>query len=133
MLEICDVEVRDESRLQEWYDVWRGAQTHRPEELIPSWESARLPLATPRDDAQISLFGVQESGTLLGAALLNLPTKDNPTLAYADVMTHAEHRRHGVGTALVTELERRTRAAGRERVLTEVFVPAGHEAEVTSD
>jgi GNAT superfamily N-acetyltransferase len=48
-------------------------------------------------------------------------------------MTHADHRRRGVGTALLAELERRTRAAGRERLLTEVFVPAGGEDVTTGD
>src|SRR4051794_24719053 len=104
MLQICDVDVRDEAAIREWYDVWRAAQSHRPQELIPSWESARVPLATPRDDAEISLIGVRDSDTLVGAAVLNLPTKDNPTVAYVDVMTHADHRGRGVGTALVAEI-----------------------------
>jgi GNAT superfamily N-acetyltransferase len=133
MLEITDVDARDQARLREWYDVWRAAQSHRPQELVPSWESARVPLSTPRHDSDISLIGVRDSGALVGAALLNLPLEDNPTVAYADVMTHAEHRRRGVGTALVAELERRVRDAGRERLLTEVFVPAGQEVEDTAD
>jgi GNAT superfamily N-acetyltransferase len=133
MLEIRDVEVSDESALREWYDVWRAGQRHRPAEVIPSWESARVPLMTPRDDFDVSLFGVSDAGALVGVALLNLPMADNPTVAYADLMTHADHRRRGVGTALVAELERRARSAGRERLLTEVFVPAGHETEVTGD
>jgi GNAT superfamily N-acetyltransferase len=133
MLEICGVDVRDESALREWYDVWRAGQPHRPEELVPSWESARVPLMTPRDDFDVSLFGMRDDGTLVGAALLNLPTADNPTVAYADLMTDADHRRRGVGSALLAELERRARAAGRERLLSEVFVPAGQEDEVTGD
>lgn len=133
MLEISDVDVRDAGQLREWYDVWAAAQPHRPAELVPSWESARVPLSTPRDDFDVSLFGLRESGTLVGAALLNLPLEDNPTVAYAEVMTHADHRRRGVGAALLAELESRVRTAGRERVLTEVFVPPGHEEVPTGD
>jgi GNAT superfamily N-acetyltransferase len=133
MPEIVDVDIRDEAQVREWYDVWRAGQPHRPQELIPSWESARAPLSTPRDDFEITLIGLHEADTLVGAALLNLPLADNPTVAYADVVTHAAHRRRGIGTALLAELERRVRAIGRERLLTEVFVPAGREGEVTGD
>ena len=133
MPDIIDVDVHDEVALREWYDVWRAGQPHRPPELVPSWESARVPLSTPRDDFDVSLFGLREAGSLVGAALLNLPMADNPTVAYADLMTHAGHRRRGIGTTLLAELERRARDAGRERLLTEVFVPAGRETEVTGD
>jgi GNAT superfamily N-acetyltransferase len=133
MPEICDVDICDQAQVREWYDVWRAGQPHRPPELIPSWESARVPLSTPREDFDITLFGLREAGTLVGAALLNLPLADNPTVAYAELMTHADHRRRGVGTALLAELERRVRAAGRERLLSEVFVPSGQEHEVTDD
>ena len=127
MLEIADVDVQDETQLREWYDVWRGAQPHRPSDLIPSWESARVPLRTPRTDFEIALFGVRDAGVLVGAAMLNLPMEDNPTVAYAEVMTHPDHRRRGVGTALLAELERRARAAGRDRLLAESYVPAGED------
>jgi GNAT superfamily N-acetyltransferase len=131
--DIWDADIQDETQLREWYDVWRAGQPDRPPDLIPSWESARVPLATPRTDFDISLFGVRDAGTLVGVALLNLPMEDNPTVAYADLVTHTDHRRRGVGTALLGELESRSRAAGRERLLTEVFVPAGQEHGSTGD
>lgn len=133
MPEITDVDIRDVAQVREWYDVWRAAQPHRPQELIPSWESTRAPLSTPRDDFDVSLIGLREAGTLVSAALLNLPLADNRTVAYADLMTHADHRRCGFGTALLAELERRVRAAGRERLLSEVFVPAGGDGDATGD
>jgi GNAT superfamily N-acetyltransferase len=133
MLELTDVDVHDEAALRDWYDVWRAGQPHRPAEIIPSWESARVPLMTPRDDFDIVLLGVRGAGTLVGAGLLNLPMADNPTVAYSEVVVHPDHRRRGVGTALVDELERLARAEGRERLLGEVFVPAGREDGTTGD
>jgi GNAT superfamily N-acetyltransferase len=133
MLELTDVDVHDEAALRDWYDVWRAGQPHRPAEIIPSWESARVPLMTPRDDFDIVLLGVRGAGTLVGAGLLNLPMADNPTVAYSEVVVHPDHRRRGVGTALVDELERLARAEGRERLLGEVFVPAGQETGTTGD
>ena len=90
MLEIVDVDARDEGALREWYDVWRAGQPHRPPEIMPSWESARVPLATPREDYDVGLIGVREAGRLVGAGLLNLPMADNPTVAYSEVVTHAD-------------------------------------------
>ena len=113
MPEIHDVDVADEPRLREWFDVWAAGQAHRPAELLPTWESARVPLSTPRDDFVVSLIGVREGETLAGVALLNLPMADNTTLAYADLITHPGHRRHGVGTALLAEIEQRARAAAQ--------------------
>lgn len=133
MLELCDVDAHDEAGVREWFDVWRAGQAHRPAELIPSWEASRVPLMTPREDFTISLVGVHDSGVLVGVALLNFPMADNPTVAYADLMTHPDHRRAGIGTMLLAELERRTRAAGRGRLLGEVFVPAALEDEPTGD
>jgi GNAT superfamily N-acetyltransferase len=43
-------------------------------------------------------------------------------------MTHPDHRRRGVGTAVLAELETRARAAGRERVLVEVYLAPGRES-----
>src|SRR5690349_22041085 len=119
MPEICDVDVRDEPSLREWFDVWAAGQAHRPAELLQTWESARVPLSTPRDDFTITLIGAREGESLAGVALLNLPMADNTTLAYADLITHPSHRRRGVGTALLAEIESRARAAGRVRILTE--------------
>ena len=133
MLEFTDVDVEDEAQLREWYDVWRAAQPHRPPDLIPSWASARVPLATRRPDFDVSLVGLRTGSTLVGAALLNLPMDDNRTVAYMDLMVPAHHRRRGFGTALLGELERRALAAGRERLLTEVFVPGAAEGEPTGD
>ena len=87
----------------------------------------------PPTDFEVELIGARDAGTLVGVALLNLPVEDNLTVAYADLVTHAAHRRRGVGTALLDELERRSRAAGRDRLLTEVFVPAGQESTRTGD
>jgi GNAT superfamily N-acetyltransferase len=133
VLEIRDVDTSDEVQVRRWYDVWRASQPHRPGTLLPSWEAARIPLSTPRTDFEVSLFGAHDGDVVVGAGLLNLPLEDNPTLAYAEVMAHPEHRRRGVGSAVLEEVERRTRAAGRERVLVEVFVPGEEDAERSGD
>jgi GNAT superfamily N-acetyltransferase len=133
VLEIRDVDPSDAERLRAWFDVWRAGQPHRPQDLLPSWEAAREPLATHRPDFEVSLFGVHDDDLMVGVGLLNLPREDNLTVAYADVMTHRDHRRRGVGSAVLAEIESRARAAGRVRVLTEVYVAAGVDEQDSGD
>jgi GNAT superfamily N-acetyltransferase len=122
MLDIRAVDTDDESRLRAWYDVWRAGQPHRHPDLIPSWEAAGRPLASSPPGFELQLHGAFEQNTLVGVSLANLPLDDNPTVVYADVVTHPAHRRRGVGTRILEALEDRAREAGRGRVLTEVFV-----------
>jgi GNAT superfamily N-acetyltransferase len=125
VLDIRDVDVHDETQLRQWYDVWRAAQPHRRPDLIPSWEAAGRPLSSSPPGFDLRLSGAFEGDLLVGVSLANVPLEDNPTVVYAEVMTHPDHRRRGVGTRLVGELESRAREIGRERVLTEVFVTPG--------
>jgi GNAT superfamily N-acetyltransferase len=125
VIEILDVDTSDPVRLRAWYDVWAAAQRHRPEAMVQTWESSRHALATPHPSFAFELFEVRAEGKPAGAGLLNLPQEDNLTVAYFDAMVHPEHRRRGVGTAVVEEVERRAHAAGRSRVLTEVFDQPG--------
>jgi GNAT superfamily N-acetyltransferase len=125
VIEIRDVDTSDEPLLREWYDVWAAAQRHRPEAMVETWEASRRALATPHPSFAFELFEVHLDGEPAGAGLVNLPQEDNLTVAYADAAVHPDHRRHGVGTAVVGEIERRARAASRTRVLTEVYEQPG--------
>ncbi len=125
MLEIRAVDSGDEDQLRRWYDVWRAGQTHRRADLIPSWEAAGRPLSSSPPGFDLQLHGAFEDDTLVGVSLANLPLDDNPTVGYADLIAHPQHRRRGVGTRLLEHLEGRAREAGRERVLTEVFLASG--------
>ncbi|HET7432833.1 MAG TPA: GNAT family N-acetyltransferase [Nocardioides sp.] len=123
MVVIRDVDVADEPRLREWYDAWAAAQAHRPPETYESWENARVALPRPHPDYAVELFTAHDHEAVVGAAMVNLPLSDNRTLAYAEVGVPPHLRRRGFGVALLAEVERRSRAAGRERALVEVYVP----------
>jgi GNAT superfamily N-acetyltransferase len=125
MLDLRDIDTSDDAALRRWYDVWRAAQRHRSEDLIPSWESTAPALATAPPGFELQLFGAFDGELAVGAGMVLLPLDDNPTVAYADVMTHPDHRRLGVGTAVLDEVERRARCAGRQRVLAEVYLTPG--------
>ncbi|GAA5024113.1 GNAT family N-acetyltransferase [Terrabacter aeriphilus] len=64
-------------------------------------------------------------GAPVGWARLFVPERDNRDKCWSHVEVDPAHRRQGVGAALADWLEERARAAGRDMLLTEVFVPVG--------
>jgi GNAT superfamily N-acetyltransferase len=131
MLEIRDVDVHDEADLKAWFDAWLESQDARPPALLESWESARLAFPRPHPGFRVEPFAAFEGHQVVGSGLLNVSLEDNLGLAFGEVGVPPRRRRRGVGSALLADLERRARAAGRDRLLLEVFVPPGGETRDT--
>jgi GNAT superfamily N-acetyltransferase len=137
MLELRDVERVDGPTLHRWWEICHDAQSDRPVDYFPTWEMARVGLTTSHPDFEVELFaaydgagdgageGVGDGSRMVGAGLVNLPVTDNLHMAYYDVFVDWPDRRRGAGTMLLAEVERRARAAGRTRMLGEVFTPPG--------
>lgn len=125
MIEFRDVDMHVETQLHEWYDVWAAAQAGRPQEFVTPWAVARESMPRQHPDFAVTLFTAYDDDVPVGGGLLNLPIKDNPTVAFVEVATHPDHRRRGIGTAVLGEVERRVRALGRQRPVVEVFTPPG--------
>ena len=66
-----------------------------------------------------------DPAVVVGMVELQLFGAANPHLAAADLHVHPDHRRLGVGAALLAELERRVTEAERTALLMEVFVTPG--------
>lgn len=125
MFEIRDVDLDDEAHLRAWYDAWAAAQVARPAGMIESWQNTRVAMPRRQPDFHVDLFVATRDDDVVGAGLVNLPLHDNLTVAYAEISAHPDHRRCGVGAAVLAEVERRAASSGRERVLTEVFTSPG--------
>ncbi len=54
---------------------------------------------------------------VIGVAFLRAPLAGNTHLVDAEVLVHPEHRGRGIGTALLAEVESRTRAMGRRLLI----------------
>ncbi|GAA1892927.1 GNAT family N-acetyltransferase [Lapillicoccus jejuensis] len=65
-----------------------------------------------------------------GTATLWLSDDDNTDKAWVEVRVHADHRRRGVGRALVEHLVARARAEGRVEVLADLAVPVTDRADL---
>jgi RimJ/RimL family protein N-acetyltransferase len=66
-----------------------------------------------------------DAGRAVGGGLLELPHRDNRTLAYVEVTVPPVHRGHGHGSAILRTLDEMAAAAGRTTLFAEVRWPAG--------
>ncbi len=64
-------------------------------------------------------------GSPVGWALVFFPERDNLDKCWSQLEVDPQHRRQGAGSALIDWMEQQARAAGRDMLLTEVFVPVG--------
>lgn len=129
-IELREVDTGDEAALRSWWECGHDTAAERPYDLYPPWQLARLWLSQPNPEQEISLLAAYDAtGALVGSAHVQLPQVDNPRVVYADVSVPPTLRRRGTGSALLAEVERRTRAAGRSVILVEAFTPPGGESD----
>ena len=117
----------DDPSFAGWCDVWTAAElAERPDDpprpAQDHRELGRLLLA-PGGSRDGTHRAAVVDGTVVGALRVILPVKDNPTVAVLDVAVHPDHRRRGVGTALLADGVRLAGAAGRTDLLSEVDEP----------
>ncbi|GAA3694800.1 hypothetical protein GCM10022204_08230 [Microlunatus aurantiacus] len=67
-------------------------------------------------DPETRYLYVNAEGQAVAVLEVDLPRRDNLHLVWGSVVVHPEHRRRGHGTALVAELVRRAREAGRTTI-----------------
>jgi GNAT superfamily N-acetyltransferase len=72
------------------------------------------------------------AGPVLGIGLMEFPKLENPHSTEIIVAVHPQHRRRGVGTAIVEKMTERAVADGRRALNTIVDVPLGLEGEHAS-
>ncbi len=123
--EIRVVDTADEDELHRWWQTGHHAMSGRPYDLRPIWPTIRAITQKPHHDFQQTLLAAYDGSEMVGSALQMFPVSDNLAMSYADVTVPESHRRRGVGSALLAEIEGRARSAGRSYVLVEVISPVG--------
>jgi len=130
MLEIRTVDPHDEVALRAWWACGHETSLERPYDFWPPWALSRVALPRHNPEQDVALLTAYDAAdAVAGSALIQMPLADNPRMVYADVFVPAPLRRRGTGTALVAEIERRTRQAGRSVILVEAFTPPGGESD----
>jgi GNAT superfamily N-acetyltransferase len=127
-VEVRLVDPWDERELGEWTAVLRASD----EDLWPELTGFTLPdiRAFAQHRSRSKRFDLlsaraQADGPILGVAMMELPLRDNRRSTEVTVAVHPDHRRRGVGTALVEGMAARGRAEGREVLNAIVDVPLG--------
>jgi GNAT superfamily N-acetyltransferase len=122
-IEVRDLDLADEAQLHDWWATGHAAMSHRPVDLWPDWEVSRFSLAEADPDNRVDLLGAYSGDTMVGSALVFVPLKDNLHLGAIEVYVPPEHRRQGIGGALLARSEEITLAQGRTTLLGDVRVP----------
>lgn len=104
----------DDARFAAWHAVVVAADVHELGERRATWSAEELRVrAREATDRAFTVLAAEDDGTVVGAAELALPLHDNLGAAYGELRVHPDHRRRGVGSALLTALEATAVAAGR--------------------
>jgi GNAT superfamily N-acetyltransferase len=121
-MEVRRIDPDDVTAFDAWYAVLRETDVERWPTLGGWTRREAHALVSPKDAAleYRCLSAVDATGTTVGIALCELPRRENQHTASFDVRVRAEDRRHGVGSALVAEVERTMTADGRS-VLNGIF------------
>jgi GNAT superfamily N-acetyltransferase len=122
---VADIDVReldrsDPAQLHDWWSCGHAAMSHRPVDLWPDWEVSRYTLPQTDPENRIDLLGAYAGDSMVGAALVFMPHKDNVHLGAFDVYVPPEQRRQGIGSALLARCEELAVADGRTTLLADV-------------
>lgn len=110
----------------EWNDVFVAATVATMGDDHDAWSMASLRAreASPAWDRRY-LAAVDDAGRVVASANLAMPLRDNPELALLYLAVHPDHRRRGIGSAVLDHVARAARADGRTSLVTETAHPTG--------
>jgi len=123
-MEIRPVDVRDDEAFDAFYRVLR--QVHLDgREGRPVWshDEAQTMFAVPEQFATMTAYGAHDGTDLVGIGFTFFTEMDNLDKGDVQVMVPPEHRRRGIGSALVEHLVDVCVQHGRTTVLSEAWVP----------
>ena len=128
MVDVEQINPRNEAALRAWWEVGHAATAERPGKPWPVWEQSRV--ALPRDNPErgITLLGAIDGREMVGAGLLTRSLQDNLHSAMAFAYTRPDRAREGIGRRLVAELEVVAAGDGRTTIQSEAYLPPGGSA-----
>ncbi|GAA5112642.1 hypothetical protein GCM10023339_15990 [Alloalcanivorax gelatiniphagus] len=114
-LEIVDLDPYDDAALEAWHHVYAVAETHELGDVATAWQLEEVRALMQRDGTQAWVGGWAAvlDGRTVGAGWMRTPLMDNLQLAEVTVHVLPEHRRRGIGSAVLAHLEHVARQRGR--------------------
>lgn len=117
---------KDLQAFTEWLAIWRATTAETfPDDVGWDERDIRAMVATHGSMGTELLRCCDDTGTTVGAALLQVPLRDNRHSIWTDLRVDAKQRWCGVGRSLVEAVERRARADGRTVINGIADVPVG--------
>ncbi|PSK99125.1 acetyltransferase (GNAT) family protein [Haloactinopolyspora alba] len=109
-----------------WFDVHLAARVADYPDG-PRWRERELRVVFEgTEHHEVRLWLAEDDGMAVGAAVLGLPQRDNTTLGEPEVHVRPEHRRRGIGSAMLEVLRADARAQNRSTLLTWLEGPMAH-------
>lgn len=125
VVDIEQLNPRNEAALRAWWEVGRAATADRPGNPWPAWEQSRVALPADNPEGGITLLAAIDDREMVGAGLLVRPLRDNLHTASVSVYVRPDRTREGTGRRLAQEMEVVAAGDRRTTLHAEVFVAPG--------
>lgn len=132
-IEIRPVDPFDPAAVDAWWDAYAAARRADLGEDATVWSRDESRAELQQESARFSrrAYVAVEEGVVVGSASLALTLKDNRHVAAVGVNVPPQHRRRGIGSALLAALEDEAGRAGRTTMRADIFWPASLPADGT--
>lgn len=116
MSTVHPVDLTDDAAFAELYDVYARSYTRA---FDCPWLAVekRVNLTDDAYGAKVAVIARDRAGSAVGGGTVTMPRRDNVQIAFIDVFVLPEHRRHGIGSAVLDELM----AVGRQHDRSSAF------------
>ncbi|MBV9059163.1 MAG: GNAT family N-acetyltransferase [Pseudonocardiales bacterium] len=123
-LSVALVDPSDEDAIREWYELCRAvAGADYPDDPPLCWVHEVGSFRHPWPGQVRTVWLARVAGSAVGACTLDLPMLDNVHNAHGDILVAPEHRRRGIGQALLTHLRSEVTRHGRNRLVSWLTQP----------
>ncbi len=123
-LSLAPVEPSDEAAIRQWYELRCSAvRADWPADPPPCWVHELGSFRHPWPGEVETTWLARDGGSVVGGCVLCLPMLDNLHNAMGDILVAPEHRRSGIGRALLDHLRAETTQQGRRRLVGSVDQP----------
>ncbi|MFE6735591.1 GNAT family N-acetyltransferase [Microbacterium sp. NPDC057650] len=131
MLEIVTVDPFDDDAVDAWWDAYAEARRADMGEhaLVWSREERRAELQERTGTSETRAYIAAQDGAVVGSGSLTRSLKDNLHSAGIGVNIPPQHRRQGIGTALLARVEADAIEAGRTTMRADILWPASAPAD----